>query len=170
MVLSFAAAAAAGPVSIEGTHLCCGACVKAVNQALTGVEGVTNVAVDQDAGTVKYDAADQKAARAGVRALAKAGFAGKAQHDGKEVRFPKGVEQEGKGDSVTIRGVHNCCGGCAKAIEASLKAVPGVTTVKCDKKACTVSGTGISHTALIDALHADGFHGTIGAPAADPQP
>jgi mercuric ion binding protein len=161
-LLAASSAAFAGQVSIDGVHLCCGACAKACNQALTGVTGVSNVAVDKDAGTIKYDAADATGAQAGIAALAKAGFAGAAKFDGADLAFPAGVAKDGKGDSVTITGIHNCCGGCAKAIEASLKGVTGVTGVKCEKKSCTVTGTGVSYTALISALHADGFHGTIG--------
>ncbi len=153
----------AGQVSIEGTHLCCGACVKAVNASLGKVEGVSNVAVDSDAGTVKYDATDAQTATAGVNALAEAGFAGKAKHDGKPVNFPKGVKTEGTANTVTINGIHNCCPGCANAIEGALKGVKGVTAVKCEKKSCTVTGTDVSYTALIQALQADGFHGTIAA-------
>jgi copper chaperone CopZ len=159
-----AASVEAGPVTVEGVHLCCGACAKAVTVALAGVEGVTNVAVDKDAGTVNYDAADKKGARAGIRALAKAGFAGAAKHEGQDVPFPKGVEAEAKAkaDSVTINGVHNCCKGCAEAISGALKGVSGVTDVKCEKRTCTVTGTGVSQTELIAALHAAGLHGTIG--------
>jgi copper chaperone CopZ len=164
-MVTMSAAVSAGPVTIEGTHLCCGACAKAATEALTGVEGVTNVAVDKDAGTVKYDAADVKAARAGIRALAKAGFAGAAKHDGKDLPFPKGLMEEVKADSITVNGIHNCCPGCAKAIEGALKGVSGVQAVKCEKKSCTVTGTGISATALIEALHAEGLHGSVGGGA-----
>lgn len=151
----------AGQVKVEGVHLCCGACVKAVSAAFEGVEGVSNVQVDKDAGTVTFDATDMKAARTGVGALAKAGFGGKAAHEGKAVNFPKGFKDEAKADSVTIRGLHNCCAGCAKSITAALKGVEGVKDVKCEKRVCTVTGTGISYTALIEALHADGLHGSI---------
>lgn len=162
----------AAPVTIEGVHLCCGACAKAVNEALADVEGVTNVAVDKDTGKVTFDAADKKGARAGVRALARAGFAGAAKFEGQEVAFPKGVDAEGQADSVTIKGVHNCCPMCVTAITDALKGVSGVTAVKCEKKTCTVTGTGVSYTALIKALHDSGLHGSIevATPATDPAP
>lgn len=157
----------AGQVKVEGVHLCCGACVKAVNAAFEGVEGVSNIQVDKDGGTVTFDATDMKAARAGVGAMAKAGFGGKAVHGGKAVNFPKGFKEEAKADSVTIRGLHNCCAGCSKAITAALEKVEGVKGVKCEKRVCTVTGSGISYTALIEALHADGLHGNIPAAATD---
>ena len=61
--------------------------------------------------------------------LAKAGFGGAAKHDGKDMKFPKGFKEDGKGNEVTIRGLHNCCPGCAKAIEGALKDVEGVEGV-----------------------------------------
>ncbi len=156
-------AALAEQVRVEGVHICCGMCVKALNAAFEGVEGVSNVAVDKDAGAVTYDAADAKTARAGLQALAKAGFAGKAKFGDRDLNFPKGYKEEATGDSVTIRGVHNCCNGCKEALVSCLKGVKGVTNVECDKRVCTVTGSGVSHAALIEALHADGFHGNIGA-------
>ena len=161
-LVAWGTGAFAGEVTVEGTHLCCGACVKAVTAAFEGVEGVSNVTVDKDAGTVKFEAADRKTARGGIGAMAKAGFGGVAKFEGKELPFPKGMKEEGKGDEVTIRGVHNCCPGCAKAIAGALEGVEGVKSVKCEKRVCTVTGSGISHTALIEALHAEGLHGNIG--------
>ena len=161
-VMVSCAGATAGELTVEGTHLCCGACVKAVNEAFEGVEGVSNVSVDKEARTVKFEAADRKTARKGLAALAKAGFGGAARFDGKDMPFPKGFKEDGKGDEVTIRGVHNCCPGCVKAITAALEGVDGVQSVKCKKKACTVTGSGISHSSLIAALHAEGLHGNIG--------
>jgi mercuric ion binding protein len=162
-VFGFGSSLFAGQVKVEGVHLCCGACVKAVTAAFEGVEGVTNVAVDQTARTVTYDAADRKLARGGIQAMAKAGYGGKAMFDGKELPFPKGLMAEAKGNSVTINGIHNCCGGCVKAITETLKGVQGVAEVKCEKKTCTITGTDVSHTALIEALHKSGLHGNIAA-------
>jgi len=144
----------AGEVTISGVHLCCGACVKAVEGAFPDVKGVTNVSVDKDAGTVKFDADDEDAAKSGLKALAKAGFGGSAKMGDDELKFPTGnVKKDAKGDEVTVRGVHNCCGGCVKAIEAALKGVDGVTEVDVKKKVCTIKGSDVSHSALIEALH-----------------
>ncbi len=153
--------AAAGQVTVEGVHLCCGKCVKAATGAFEGIDGISNVSVDKDAGKVTFDAADNKSARRGVFGLAKAGLAGKATHGGKEIKLPKGYKEDGKGDSITIRGVHNCCPGCAKAIAGALKSVDGVSNVQCSKKTCTVTGSNVSYSALIAALHNAGLHGAI---------
>lgn len=163
VVLFSAVAVQAADVTISGVHLCCGACVKGVGKALDGVAGVSNVSCDQDSETVKFTAADDKAATAGVAALAKAGFGGKAKSGDKEVAFPaSGVEKGKKANSVSISGIHLCCGGCYKAAEGSLKGVAGVKEVKSDKatKTITLSGEGIDINAALDALSAGGFHGT----------
>lgn len=162
LLLALGTSAFAGTVKVEGVHLCCGGCVKAATAALTGIDGVSGVKVDKDNETVSYDAKDAKAAEAGIAALAKAGYAGKAKEGDKELAFPN-VKTDAKGDSVKITGVHNCCGQCVKAIQASLKAVDGVTEVKCDKTTCTVTGKSVSHKALVDALHEAGLHGSIGS-------
>jgi copper chaperone CopZ len=156
----------AGDVKVEGVHLCCGMCVKAVNETMAKAEGVTDVAVDKDAGTVTFKTADAKAARQGVITLARAGFGGKASHDGKEVKLPKGFKEDGQADSVTVRGLHNCCPGCVKGITAALEKVEGVTAVNCEKKNCTLTGKGIKYSAVIAALHDAGLHGNIPGPDA----
>lgn len=151
-------AARAAEVKITGVHICCGACVKAVNAALKDVAGVSKSAADDD-GTVTFDAADDKAAAAGIAALAKAGFHGSAKSGDKALEFPKvEIAAGAKADSVTVTGIHLCCGACYKATDEALK---GIGTVTSDKKAktVTVSGKGIDVAAVIAALNKAGFHG-----------
>lgn len=161
VLLGLGASASAGDVKIEGVHLCCGGCVKQATALFQGKEGITNLKIDKDAGTVSYTAADEKAAQAGLDALAKAGWYGKGKHGDAALKSPT-VTTDAKGDSVTIKGAHNCCGMCVKAISAALKAVDGVSEVKCEKDTCTITGKAVSHKALIEALHAEGLHGTVG--------
>lgn len=163
-LMLIAAVASAGEVTVEGAHLCCGKCVTAAQKAFEGVEGISDVAVDKDAGKVTFKATDMKTVRQGLAALGKAGFAGKTSHDGKEIKGPKGFKEDAKADSVTIRGLHNCCGGCQKAITGALEGVKGVSGVDCKKKSCEVTGTGVSYSDLIAALHEAGLHGNIPAP------
>ena len=70
-----AAARAETTVELKGTHLCCGACVKAVNDTLKGVDGVTGKC-DAKAKTVTITAKDDATAQKAVDALAAAGFHG----------------------------------------------------------------------------------------------
>ena len=153
----------AGEVTLDGAHLCCGACVKAIQETLKDAEGITELTVDKDSRKIAFNATNAKAARKGVVALTRAGFAGKATHAGKEMKLPKGYQEDTKSDSVTLRGLHNCCGGCAKAITTALKKVDGVKNVDCKKKSATVSGEEIAVSKLIAALHEAGLHARVPA-------
>ncbi len=151
----------AGEVAVTEVHLCCGQCVKRVADSLKGVDGVTNAACDKDAGKVTFTASGADAAKAGVAALAKAGFHGKAVHGDAVVAFPKsGVKADAKADSVTLGNVHLCCGGCKKAASEAAKGVDGVTGATCDGDAetITVTGSDFNVKAVVDALYAAGFH------------
>jgi copper chaperone CopZ len=150
----------AAEVKITGVHVCCGACVKAVNATLKDVAGVSNSKADQD-GTVSFDAADEKAAAAGIAALAKAGFHGNAKSGDKALEFPAvAVEKGAKADVVTIAGLHLCCGNCYKATGDALKGLGTVTSNK-EAKTVTVTGKGIDVAAVVAALNKAGFHGTV---------
>ena len=65
-------------------------------------------------------------------------------------------------ETVELKNVHMCCGGCAKEVAAILKKVEGVTGVTTDQKANTAKFTAPdAKTAqkALDALAAGGFHG-----------
>ena len=166
MALSFVAPIVqAADVSAKGVHLCCGACAKAVATALGKVDGVTDAACDREAGTVTFKATDAKTARGGLVALARAGFYGKSPIDGKETRFPGRKAKEGtKSNTVALRGVHLCCGGCAKAAAAAVKGVKGVESVTCDnmKRTVMATGTDIDVAAAVAALNKAGFSARTG--------
>jgi periplasmic mercuric ion binding protein len=64
---------------------------------------------------------------------------------------------------VTISETHLCCGQCLKAVDATLKDMPGVT-FKSDQGAKTIAITAESDAAAqkaIDALAAEGFYGKL---------
>jgi copper chaperone CopZ len=63
--------------------------------------------------------------------------------------------------TVVLKGVHLCCGGCAKAAQAAVQDIDGVKAT-CDRKAKTVTITAPDLKAAqkaLDALAAQGFHG-----------
>jgi copper chaperone CopZ len=156
--------AQAGECKVEGVHICCRACVNAINEALTDVEGVSGGAADADAGTVTFQAADAEAANRGLAALAEAGFHGAASHGEDEVAFPaSGAEEEETADSIQIANLHNCCPGCKNAIDAALGTVDGVSgnTWDGEAKILTVTGTDFAVNAVITALNESGFHATV---------
>jgi periplasmic mercuric ion binding protein len=63
-------------LTVSGTHLCCGKCVKAVDAAVKSVPGVKSV--DAAKGAKSFDVKGDFNAKAVMEALAKAGFAGTA--------------------------------------------------------------------------------------------
>jgi mercuric ion binding protein len=147
-------------VEVKNVHICCPACVKGVGTALKGVEGVTGVC-NQKAKTVTITAADDATAQKGIDALAAAGYHGELET--KAVRFPHDSgATEGKVSSLTLTGIHNCCGACNKAIKTAVKKVPGVTGDTAKAKGETFEVTGdYEATELIRALHAAGFHAKV---------
>ena len=63
-------------LTFTGVHLCCGACKKAVHEALTKLDGMTSMEIDAASESVKLNGAGMVALDA-VELLQKAGFYGK---------------------------------------------------------------------------------------------
>ncbi len=149
-------------VSVTDVHLCCGKCVKAVDGALGGVDGISGVKIDKDAGTVTFDAEDRRSAKSAVKALVKAGFAGAATSEGKAIALPKiRIAAGTTADGLEITDVHLCCGKCVKGVQAALKDVKGVSKVEGDTKTgiVKVEGQGVDVRAALEALRKAGFNG-----------
>jgi copper chaperone CopZ len=154
----------AGEVKVKAVHLCCGGCVSAVTDALEKVPGVSGGSANQDDGTVTFQATDAKAATAGLKAIAGAGFFGTATHGGKNLAVPvTKIDPKLTADSVTLTGVHLCCGTCVTASSTALKKVKGVTGVEGDQDngSLIVKGKQVKVAELLDALHGAGFHGNV---------
>lgn len=160
VILSGAAAPAPVPetkVELKGTHLCCGQCVKAVGEILKKVEGVTGVC-DQKAGTVTITAKDDAAAQKALDALTEGGFHGTIDSKTLKVKDDSGVAA-GKVKTLTLTGVHNCCGQCNTAINTTLGKVAGVTGNTAKAKSDTFDVTGDFDAAeVVKALNAAGYH------------
>jgi len=158
LMLIAVSALAETKVTLTKTHLCCGQCVKAVEKVLdtAKVKGV----VSQDEGKVEFTAADEKAAQQVVDALAAAGFHGVTNSQEIKVKDDSGVK-EGKVKSLTLKGIHNCCGSCNMAIKKAVKTVAGVESedAKAHTSTLTVKGD-FDGAALVKALNEAGFHVT----------
>ncbi|GAB4143514.1 MAG: hypothetical protein Tsb009_14670 [Planctomycetaceae bacterium] len=155
----------AAEVSVEGTHICCGACVKGIEKALGGAKGVSDVKIDKEKKTISFKAEDRKGVRSGIVALARAGFAGQIKIDGKAIGRRKKKGKKAKARLVsnpTLRGPHNCCPGCAKAIATALKGVDGVKNVQCEKRIIKITGDDVNVGAAIAALRKAGFAARYG--------
>lgn len=166
LVLGFvccALSASAGEVAIGSVHLCCGSCLAAVDEALTDVKGVGDVAADQNTKTIRFSATDDKAAAAGISALAKHGFFGQAKHAGKALAFPSSGAKKGeKSNQIVLHGVHLCCGACVTGAKKALENVPGVSEILVDRAGgkITLKGAGMEPAKAFDALNAGGFYAT----------
>jgi mercuric ion binding protein len=144
-------------VELKGVHLCCGACVKAVAATLKDIDGV-KAKCDQKGKTVTLSAQDDAAAQKALNALAAAGFHGETGNDKLTIKDDSGASA-GQVKSLTITGVHNCCGSCCKSIKEAVKKVNGVTADTATPKKNTFEVTGDFDAAqLVKALNTAGFH------------
>ena len=145
-------------VALTKTHLCCGQCVKAVEKVLetAKVKGT----VSQEESKVEFSAADDKAAQKVLDDLAAAGFHGVSSSEQIKIKDDSGVK-EGKVKSLTLKGIHNCCGSCNNSIKKAVKAVAGVTSDDAKPKSGTLTIKGdFDAAALVKALNEAGFHVT----------
>jgi periplasmic mercuric ion binding protein len=144
-------------VELKGVHLCCPACVGAVNQILKKVDGVSGVC-NREAKTITLTAKDDATALQALEALAAGGFHGDTGNKDLVIKDDSGAEK-GKVKSLTVVGVHNCCGQCTAGIKKAVKTVAGVTGDTAKAKTDTFEVTGDFDAAeLIKALNDAGYH------------
>jgi copper chaperone CopZ len=144
-------------VELKGTHLCCGQCVAAVGNILKGIDGVSGKC-DQKARTVTITAKDDATAQKALDALAAGGFHGTTDNDKLKQKDDSGVEK-GKVKTLTLTGIHDCCGQCNGIIKKTLKSVDGVKGDTAKAKGDTFEVTGdFDAEAVVKALNDAGFH------------
>jgi copper chaperone CopZ len=146
-------------VTVSGTHLCCGACVKAVDTTLKEIPGV-QFKTDQGAKTIEITADNDATAQKAIDALADAGFYGKL--DNEKIKYKEVRSGNSAVEKVEVTGIHNCCGQCTTAIKKAVSSVSGVsgTSVKNKETTFTVEGKfqpGDVVKALLDA----GFYAQV---------
>ena len=164
ILMFFSNVSEAGRVTVQGVHLCCGACVAAVLKTLGDVKGISKLAADRNSKTVTFNAADNKVAQGAINALAKAGFHGSATHGKKKLSFPaSGAKKGEKADKITLTGLHLCCEACVRGAQKALQVVKGATTIEFDRKlkVARIFGKDIDINAAVAALNQGGFHGTL---------
>jgi len=121
-------------VTVSGTHLCCGACLKAVDSTLKDMPGVKHNS-DQSAKTIEITADSDEAAQKAVDALATAGFYGKLDND--KIKYKPVQSGDAAVEKIEITGVHNCCGQCTSAIKKAVTSVSGVSGTNIKNKDTT---------------------------------
>jgi copper chaperone CopZ len=158
LVLAMGEAVAADTkVELKGTHLCCPQCVRAVDDILKKVDGVTGKC-DQKGGSVAITAKDDETAQKALDALAAGGFHGTTDSKDLKIKDDSGVAKE-KVKTLTLEGVHNCCNLCNKSITAAVGKVAGVTGNTAKAKSDTFDVTGeFDAEELVKALNAAGYH------------
>jgi mercuric ion binding protein len=157
VLVSSGTARAETKVELKDTHLCCPQCVRAVDGILKKVEGATGTC-DQKTGTVTITAKDDATAQKALDALAAGGFHGTTDNKDLKVKDDSGATK-GKVKTLTLEGVHNCCGACNKAIVAAVGKVEGVTGNTAKAKSDTFEVTGdFDAEELVKALNAAGYH------------
>ena len=157
LVVVGTAAAAETKVTLKDTHLCCAQCVRVVGQILQKIEGVTGKC-DQDAGTIAITAKDKETAQKALDALAAGGFHGTTDNKDLTIKDDSGVTK-GKVKSITLTGIHNCCGACDRKIKAEVGKVKGVTGNTSKARSDTFDVTGdFEAEELVKTLNAAGFH------------
>jgi copper chaperone CopZ len=146
-------------VEVTKTHVCCPQCVKAVAKVLEEA-GVKGEAV-QASKSIVFTAPDDKTAQKALDDLAAAGFHGETNH--KELKMKdESAAAGGKVTSLTLKGIHNCCGQCNTAIKATVKKVEGVESDDAAAKSDTFTVKGnFDAKQLVKALNDAGFHVTV---------
>jgi len=149
-------------VTVSEIHLCCGACVKAVEKAAK-IDGV-QVEVSQDEGTAVLTAATYADVQKALDEIAKAGFSGKIEDDtaAGKVKFPEIKTADGKVKKLSVSHIHNCCRGCSDAIIEAIESVDGVTSnnVKSKQVEFVVEGD-FDPGDVVQALEDAGFYPTL---------
>ena len=150
-------ASAETKVELKGVHLCCPMCVTAVGGILKKVDGVEGKC-DAKAGTVTLTAKDDATAQKALDALAAGGFHGDTGNKDLAIKDDSGAAK-GKVKSITVTGVHDCCGRCNTAIKETVKKVAGVESDNAKAKEDSFEVKGDFDVAeLVKALNAAGFH------------
>lgn len=147
-------------IEIKGVHLCCKGCSGAVEKAVAKIPGAT-VKVDKDSGTVTLSGADPATVQGAADAMVAAGFFGTCSDP--DVKLPTGGGAKGKKvRSLTVQGVHLCCGECVSAVEKAIAKVEGAKAHTAVKGAKSFEVTGsFNDKQLMQALEKEGLSGTV---------
>lgn len=147
-------------VEVKGVHLCCGACVSAVNKIVKGVDGVKAVC-DQAGKRITITAPDKETAQKTLDALAAGGFHGDTGNKDLAMKEDSGVTA-GKVTKLKVVGIHNCCQSCTRDIKNALKKVDGVTKDTAASRKSSFEVTDDFDAAqVIKALNEAGYHAKV---------
>jgi copper chaperone CopZ len=145
---------------INGPHICCGNCEKSVQAILAKVDGISDVQCDRKNKTVTFTARDKTAAQKALDAMFEGGFAGTGKYD--NVSFGRASSSTaGKADTITVKGVHACCGQCHKALKALFPDATVTIAGSGAQRDITIAGKDLSAAEVQQKLQKAGFSGKI---------
>jgi copper chaperone CopZ len=157
ILLSLAATTLADEkVTLTHVHNCCKKCSDGLKKAVAKTPSVT-AGIEKSTVTLtgKNTADLQKA----VDDIVAAGYTGTS--DNAEVKVQPATAADEKVNSLTLTGVHLCCGKCVKGVEEAVKSVPGVKSDTVTKGAESFKVDGdFNAKDLMTALAKAGFTGT----------
>ena len=156
-------------IEIKGMHLCCGGCEGAAKGAIESGGG-KDVATDKAGGSLTFSAANDAAAQKALDKLSAAGFWGTIESKTVALKDDSGTVLPPKAkpihvSSAVLKGAHNCCDGCNRALKEAMKSVEGNESddAKPKEASFTVKGN-YDPAALIKAIHNAGYHAKIEKP------
>jgi mercuric ion binding protein len=150
------AAVADTKVTISGTHLCCGQCLRAVDSTLKDMPGVKHTSSQKEK-TIEIVADSDAAAQKAIDALASAGFYGTL--DNAQLKFKPVPADDATVEKLEVSGLHNCCGACTKSIKEAVTSVSGVSGTNIKTKDTTFAVQGkFKPGELVKALLDAGFY------------
>jgi hypothetical protein len=138
-------------IVLNGVHNCCKKCDTGITEAVAKVESAS---AKTEKGKVTITAKDEATAKLAVQSLVKNGYFGEG------ASAPEVADQKVK--SVTVNGLHLCCGKCVTAAEQAVLSVAGVTGHTATKGSTSFKVEGdFSTLQLSNALHKAGLHGNL---------
>jgi len=161
VALNLSARAAEVTTKISQVHLCCKSCVTGVEKAVATVPDAKAEA-DQESGTVTLSGPDTATVQKAATALTHAGYFGKSSNPDITMDASTGAKGA-QVHSLSVEGVHLCCGKCVKAVDHALKSVPGVKENNATKGAKSFDVTGdFNDQEVFAALQKEGLTGKAG--------
>jgi Cu2+-exporting ATPase len=152
------------PVVARVEGMMCQHCVKHVTDALAGVEGVSNVLVDLDAGTATFEAADGVTDDAVTAAVTDAGYSvtsisrGGPAAAGAAGGHPTSEREQAMKKTVNVEGM--MCQHCVAHVTKALEGIDGVSNVQVslDAGTATFDATdAVSDKQVVDAITEAGY-------------
>ncbi|MGE3807210.1 MAG: cation transporter [Gemmataceae bacterium] len=156
------AAATPGDVKISGLPMCCNGCSIALKKELTKVPGLSDLKVDLKSKSATLKVNDTEQVTRLATAIRRAGMHGIIEVNGKPAGPTFNVLGTMQGeDTLVLRGVHACCGGCEANFKAALKDVKDVAIDfkgEGSVKTVTLKADKLDTKKVIEDLGKAGFH------------